>query len=312
MVGALLISYGVWEFSTVIASRYMASEAFPAVISLSDSYLERDWSVAALLPATDGDVPAFWPNFAFSLIAYLYLVGFGTVLVFSVFIFLMMLGVAIQKLSEKTQGVQLIPDLRQPVGRRRADPRCGFEIFERTFVYARNLLLLSFVALFLVNLQNMYLRAPEEHILAYALPNLSAQSGLIRQLLAGGDMRAAVSNLNGALAYAVAGLLFAAVVFGLSLTLRIAARKAHGRLLAHLEDMDQPVPEAMSPMTRDDGIERLDTMTFNVGGGLGPVPILIGFVLAILSFVFPKIGVVIAMIALAIVLISAFAGQSRR
>lgn len=312
IAGAFLIGYGAWEFHTVIASRYIANEPFPDVIALTDAYFERDWSVAALLPSSDGDVPSFWPNFTFSLVAYTYLVGFGTMLVFSVFIFLMMLGVVMQKLSEESTGVRLIPDLRKPAGRRKSDPRCGFEMFENVFIHARNLLLLSFVALFLVNLQNMYLRAPETHILDYALPDLSLEIGLATQFFANGDLRAAVSNLNGALAYGVAGLLFAAVVFGMSMTLRIGARQAHARLLTELEDEDRPLPEGLAPLTRDEAIEHMDAMRFHVGGGLGPVPILIGFLLAITSFVFPKIGVIVTLIALTIVLFSAFGGRARR
>ena len=163
---------------------------------------KRDWSVAALLPAADG------------------------ALVLSVFLYFLSLAAAIYRISARSTGLMIVPDLRNPLGRRAFDPRRGFEVFRRLFRHSMIVALLSFVALFLENVQNTYIRLTDAHLLDYVMPDLIFPNGVLQELVAGGG-RATFANLDGALSVAIGGLLFAMIVFGLAITLRLGAWQAH-------------------------------------------------------------------------------------
>lgn len=307
----LFSAYAAWEFSVVIGNHYYSGDPFPDGVRIDDPFLERDWSIAALLPAASGTSPAHWPNYGFAFAAYVFLVGLGTSLVFGVFIFFLSIATAIYRMSGRAEGLRLIPDIRDPRGRRGFDPRCGFEIFVPLFRHARAILLLSFVTLFLVNLQNTYIRSASPHILEYALPSTSFANGVLAEFTDGSTLRSTISNLNGALSYGVAGLLFASIVFGLSLTLRLGAQQAHGRLLRRVEDEDTPLPPWLQDQDRAGTLERLDGMTFQIAGWMRAGPIMACFALAIVSLVFPKIGVVLAGLSFFLVAASALGGAPR-
>ena len=56
-------------------------------------------------------------------------------------------------------------------------------------------------------------------------------------------MRSTLANLNGALSTAVGGMLFAMIVFGLAITLRIGSKQAHLLMTERLEDAEEPLPD---------------------------------------------------------------------
>ena len=301
-VGLVLLvafcSYALWEFQTVIGAHFDTGQPFPSIIPMDHPFQERDWSVAALLPTIDGILPDRTANYVFALLVYVWLVGFGSTLVLTIFITFVLVAAAIYRLSSRTDGLRIVPDLRDPPGRRRYDHRCGFEVFERLFRYSMMVVLLSFVALYLVNLQNTYIRQPDAHILDYLVPDTSFPNGVMAGLVGGGGVRSALANLNGALSTAVGGLLFAMIVFGLAITLRIGARQAHLLMTERIEDEEEPLPVFLEETDRADALERLDNMRFWPVRWLGINRILVAIVLAGISLVFHKIGMIVVVLAL--------------
>lgn len=301
VTGAILIAYACWEFYSVVGHHYFAGAHFPDAISIDDPYQERDWSVAALLTPAHGLAPPIWPNFAFSAFVYLAMVGFGASLVLGVFICFLAVTATAYGMSGSTERLRLTPDLREPVSRRALDPRCGFELFQQLIQLALLAVALSFCALYLIHLQNLYLRAPDSHILDYLLPADASGQGLAVMTL-GGSLREAISNLNSAIAYLTATVLFAGVLFGLALTLRISARQGRAIMLARLEDPEQPLPEWLAEYERTDLLDRLDEMRLWPAKWPRLNHILAALALAATAFVFVRIGFLIMAAVIAFVL----------
>ena len=131
----ILLGYALWEFQTVIGTHFASGEPFPDIIPIDHPIQERDWSVAALLPTADrpphmadGTMYSRWRRIS----------GWWgwQQLVLTVFISFLAVAGAIYRLSTRIEGLRIVPDLRDPPGRRRFDERCGFEVFERLFGYS--------------------------------------------------------------------------------------------------------------------------------------------------------------------------------
>ena len=302
----VLFLYAAWEFHTVIGQHFVSGASFPDRIPLTHGLHERDWSVAALLPAATAPEPSRWTVYAFSLCAYLWLVGFGTTLVLTIFISFVAFAAAIYRLSTGSNALRIIPDLRDPQGRRTFDPRCGFEIFEPLFRHSMIVVLLSFVALFLVTVQNTYLRLPDAHILDYILPNPAFPDGPVAEFVGGGSDRSPLANLNGALSAAIGGMLFAMIVFGLAITLRNGARQARDLMLTKMEDQEEPMPVWLEESDRNEALARLDAMRFWPVRWLGLNKILATICLAAVSLLFHKIGIVVAILSMIYVISVSF------
>lgn len=302
ILGGLFIVYAAWEFFAVVGQLYLDGGVFPSVVPQNHPFLERDWSVAALLPTADGDGPAFWVNFGFTAVVYLLLTGLGSASVFAVFVCFLAVAAATYRMSAAGASLRLAPDLRDPAGRRAFDPRCGFEEFEGLVKLALLAVLLAFSVLFLIHLQNLYLRAPDAHILDYVLPDLAAEQGLLGEFAGAGSLRQALSNLNSAIAYVTATVLFAGVVFGLSLTLRVGARHARALALERIEDEHQPLPDWLADVGRAGALERLDEMRLWPAKWPRLNHILLAVALAGVAFVFHRVGcaMIVAVLAFAL------------
>lgn len=308
-IAVVSISYAVWEFHTIVGQHYTNGLAFPESVRVDDPFQERDWSVAALLPGGIGVIdPA--ANYVFALAVYIYLVGFGTAVVLGVFISFLAVSAAIYRLSVRARDVRIVPDLRSPVGRRKFDPRCGFEIFEPLFSQSLIVVLLSFISLFLVNLQNTYIRGPAPDIVAYVTPDLAMPGGALAELA--GDGGSAFANLSGAVSTALTGTAFAIIVFGMAITLRIGARQAHAHLVARIEDVEEPLPAWLEDTGRETALERLDEMRFWPMRWLGLNHILVAITLAAVSLALHRVGVAVAALGLVYVAVSTFGGGRAR
>ncbi len=308
----IFVIYSVWEFQTIVGTHFDSGVPFPELIPLDHPMQERDWSVAALLPTAASSPPLRSANYGFALVAYVWLVGFGSALVLSIFISFLAGAGAVYRLSARNEGLRIVPDLRNPQGRRAFDNRCGFEVFERLFRHSMVVVLLCFVALFLVNLQNTYIRQPDAHILDYLLPDFSFPNGFLEEFVGGQGGRSTLTNLNGALSTAVGGMLFAIIVFGLAITLRIGARQAHALMLERIEDTEEPLPVFLEETSRDDALERLDDMRFWPVRWLGLNRILAAITLAAISLIFHKVGLFVVVIALIYIFSVSFADSGSR
>jgi hypothetical protein len=221
-------------------------------------------------------------------------VGGGTALVLSVFVLLLTVTTFTYGLSGK-QGLRFIPDLRGRSSGELPDPRCGFQLFEGTFHKALLVVLLAFVGLFLVHLQNLYMRSPAENLLRFVAP-ANAEGGLGASLEAFfGTLvtEDGIANLSSAIAFGLATCLFSSVVLLLSLSLRQGARRARELLLERVSDDEEPLPEWLADLGREQSLQRLDEMRFWPVRWPRVNQILLAMAVAFVSMLFYRVGVLL-------------------
>lgn len=142
------------------------SDGYP----LATANIERDWMVASFLssPQQDDVNPNF--NSAFSLTAYVIYVGIGIGSLISFGLVVVGVGATFMRGVAQNYGLQIIPSLSS------GDKRCGFEVMQKFFTYAYAVALIGCVLCYLMGIQNIYLRSPDESIFAFLVPDLEAFS----------------------------------------------------------------------------------------------------------------------------------------
>lgn len=293
------IGYTLWEFYHVVGRHYLAG-AFPTGVGLADAYQERDWSVAALLGTPEAARIDKAANGLFALLVYFVYVGLASGFTYSVYIYLLGVASFVYALAHRGEGLRLIPDLR---GADAAyDRRAGLQLFEPLVQNALFVTLLTFLLLFLIHLQNVYLRVPHSTIFAFAFPELGGGEGLLAKLeaLAGAvTARAGLANLNSALAYGFGSFLFVIVLVILSVTLRLAAQKSRHWLEEHLADEGSALPAWLAPLGREKCLARLAAMSLWPARWPRVNQLAIASVIAALCLVFYKVGLVLVIVGLA-------------
>lgn len=135
---------------------------------LSQPDLERDWMVASFLSSPGADPVDAGANRIFSLIAYLIYVGIGIGSLLSFGLVIIGLGATFMRGIAQNYGLFVIPDLASD------DKRCGFEVVRRFFTFAIVAALIGCVMIYLMGVQNIYLRSPAESIFAFLTPDMAA------------------------------------------------------------------------------------------------------------------------------------------
>jgi serine/threonine protein kinase len=294
------IGYSLWEYYYVVGQHYVRGE-FPAAVRLADAYQERDWSVAALLGTSESQGISRTANGLFSLVVYVLYAGLPSGFVFSIYIYLVGIAVFVYSLAHREQGLHLVPDLR---GSETAyDRRAGLQVFEPLVQNALFVTLLSFLLLFLIHLQNVYLRVPVSSIFDFAFPNLGGAGwiGALESIAGALTARAGLANLNSALAYGFGSFLFVMVLAILAVTLRLAAQQSRTRLAELLGDDDAKLPEWLAPLGRERCLARLDTMSMWPARWPRINQLAAATVVAALCLVFYKLGLIVVIAGLAIV-----------
>jgi hypothetical protein len=272
-------------------------------VRLADAYQERDWAVAALLGAPDSAHIDPTANALFALFVYAFYVGVAAGFVYSVYVYLLGAAAFFYGLAHRGDGLRILPDLRG--ADISYDRRAGLQIFEPLLQNALFVTLLSFLLLFLIHLQNVYLRVPAPTIFAFAVPDLGGGRGgwlgFLEALAGAVTARGGLANLDSALAYGFGSFLFLIVLGILAITLRLAAQKSRARMAEHLADETQPLPSWLQPVGRAKCQARLDAMSLWPARWPRLNQLVIATMVAALSLVFYKIGLILALIGLAIV-----------
>jgi len=309
---AICVGYALWEFQAVVGRHYDTGLPFPE-IALDDPYQERDWSVAALLPAADGSPPERSANYFFGLVAYVLLVGLGSAIVFSTFVSLLAVAAFAYGLSGRRGQLALVPDLRLPNRRDSFDSRCGFQAFEGLFKKALLVVLLGFLGLYFVHLQNLYMRSPAPDLMTFLLPDLAGH-GLVSAFAMGDspDSPQALANLSSAIAYGFGTLLFASVVIVLSMTLRLSGRQAHDRMVERIDNEEKPLPEWVDDVPRETLQDRLDTMRFWPVRWPRVNQLIVAIALAFGCFILFRVGFLLILAGLLFAISRMFEREERR
>jgi hypothetical protein len=294
------IGYTLWEFYHVIGRHYLAG-AFPPEVGLAHAYHERDWSVASLLGTPEAQRIDKTANALFALFVYFVYVGLASGFTYSVYIYLLGVATFVYALAHRGEGVRLVPDLRGPDAG--YDRRAGLQLFEPLIQNALFVTLLTFLLLFLIHLQNVYLRAPDRSILAFAVPELGGAGwlGTLESLAGAVTARAGLANLNSALAYGFGSFLFVIVLVILSVTLRLAAQRSRRWMHDHVADEANALPAWLAPLGREKALARLGAMSLWPARWPRVNQLAIASVIAGLCLVFYKVGLVLVIAGLAMV-----------
>jgi len=295
------IGYSMWEFYHVVGRHYLAG-AFPPDVSFADAYQERDWSVAALLGTPEAERISRTANGIFALLVYFIYVGLTSGFVYSVYVYLLGVASFVYALAYRGDGLRIVPDLRGPDAG--FDRRAGLQLFEPLLQNALIVTLLSFLLLFLIHLQNVYLRVPAPSIFAFALPDLGGGTGgllgFVEALAGAVTAKGGLANLNSALAYGFGSFLFLIVLAMLAMTLRLAAQKSRARMAEILGDESRPLPAWLETIGREKCLARLETMSLWPARWPRLNQLALASVVAALSLVFYKLGLILVLIGLAI------------
>lgn len=174
-VTTLMLALAYLDYAQVAGSFYgdaaemekfdrLDDEGYP----LSQPDLERDWMVASFLSSSDPDPVNANANRAFSLVAYLIYVGIGIGSLLSFGLVIMGLGATFMRGIAQNYGLLIIPSLNSD------NRRCGFEVVQRFFTFAIVAALIGCIMIYLMGIQNIYLRSPHESIFAFLAPDMAA------------------------------------------------------------------------------------------------------------------------------------------
>jgi hypothetical protein len=295
------ICYSLWEYYDIVGRHYLAGR-FPTGLHLKDAYQERDWSVASLLGTPDANRISRTANALFALFVYLVYSGLAAGFGFSIFIYLLGVSSFVYALAQRGDGIRMVPDLR---GTDAAyDRRAGLQLFEPLIQNALFVALLCFLMLFLIHLQNIYLRAPQPDIIAFAFPAGSGQGGAVQWLeaLAGTiTSRVGLENLNSAMAYGFGSFLFIVVLVVLAMTLRAAAQKSRAFMAEYIADENASLPSWLQQAGREKCRARLAAMSMWPARWPRVNQLALAAVLAGLCLVFYKVGLILVVVALLLV-----------
>ena len=136
--------------------------------ALEAANIERDWMVASFLTSPQTDVVNVTRNNAFALANYIIYVGMGIGSLLSFGLVMIGLGAAFMRGVAQNYGLQIIPSLSSK------EPGCGFDVVERFFGYAFAVALIGCAMIYLMGIQNLYLRSPDPSIFAFLTPDFSA------------------------------------------------------------------------------------------------------------------------------------------
>ncbi len=140
------------------------SQGYP----LETPNIERDWMVASFLSSAQPDDVNRNFNNAFSLTTYVIYVGLGIGSLISFGLVMIGVGATFMRGVAQNYGLQIIPNLRSD------DRRCGYEVMQKFFTYAYAIALIGCALCYLMGVQNIYLRSPDESIFAFLAPDLQA------------------------------------------------------------------------------------------------------------------------------------------
>jgi len=188
----LCVSFALFDFYSVAAKHLLTLSPYegPLSCNVEDSQQERDWSIAAALPNGLGHIGRI-ENFAFSLIVYILIPGLSFGLAFAYFILFSVYYYAFNHTELSTKGISIVPNLNAQ------DPRCGFEILQPLFERTLFVVILSFVGLSMMSLQNIYLRTCYPDFFSFMLSN-GFQAG---QELYANDKTVSISKLARSLGF---------------------------------------------------------------------------------------------------------------
>ena len=139
-----------------------------AGFALETPTIERDWMVASFLTSPKQDPVNVGANNAFSLSAYILYVGIGIGSLFSFGLVMIGVGAAFMRGIARHYGLQIIPDLKS------SNARLGFQVMQRFFAYAFATAFVGCVMIYLMSIQNMYLRSPDASIFSFLAPDFRA------------------------------------------------------------------------------------------------------------------------------------------
>ena len=308
-VGA--VGYSLWEYYYVVGQHYLRG-GFPPDVTLADAYQERDWSVAALLGTPEAERISKTANALFALIVYVLYAGLTSGFVFSIYVYLVGIVVFVYTLAYREQGLRLIPDLSG--GETAYDRRAGLQVFEPLVQNALFVTLLSFLMLFLIHLQNVYLRVAVPSVFDFAFPSLGDSGkgwvGFLESLAGAVTARAGLANLNSALAYGFGSFLFLIVLAMLAATLRLAAQRSRQRLYDALADENAALPAWLAPLGREKCVARLESMSMWPARWPRINQLALASVVAGVCLVFYKLGLVVVALGLAMVCYRLFAAKA--
>lgn len=130
--------------------------------------IERDWMVAAFLSTSQADTVDVGHNKIFALVAYFVYVGIGIGSLFSFGLVMIGVGAGFMRGVAQNYGINIVPSLSSE------DRRCGFGALQRFFGYAFAISLIGCVMIYLMGVQNIYLRSSEPTILSFLTPDFGA------------------------------------------------------------------------------------------------------------------------------------------
>lgn len=268
---------------------------------LETANIERDWMVASFLTSTQADSVNSSLNNIFGFLSYFLYVGIGIGSLLSFGFVMIGVGAAFLHGVAQNYGLQIIPSLSSH------DSRCGFEVLQRFFACAYAVAFIGCVMIYLMGIQNIYLRNPDPHIFALLSPDFSALAGpagfleKIDQTIGFLFSDSVAKGTRNAYAWIFGFFIFAIFIGGFLFLLRHGA--IHGRACV-IEEYRSKGTNRLTQLTSDDPeIVRARLARMRVWPLARPtLAASLGFMgLLIASFVFYKLGVLI-LLALGLVI----------
>lgn len=260
---------------------------------LEAANIERDWMVGAFLSTAQPDTVSVTHNNAFALTAYLIYVGIGIGSLFSFGLVMIGVGAAFIRGVAQNYGLQFIPSLVSD------DRRCGFEALQRFFGYAFALSLIGCVMIYLMGVQNIYLRSPAPDIFSFLAPDFGA-------LNASSNWRDAIDARIGFLfsdnvakgtrnvyGWLFGFFIFAVFIGGFMVFLRQGATNGRLQLLSRIEKNGYPSISTLTDKNEDLARAQLASMRVWPLDRMSVRDSLIVIFFLVVSFIFYKLGLLI-------------------
>lgn len=152
LIAAIAGAFVVSDFVNAVAIPLFNPEVAFSGINLNDAKVDFDWSIAAHLGGVDVDI---WMNFAFGLAVYvLFALGISAFAFYSITYFL---GFALFMGGSPMHrhDLYVVPHIQ------RGDSRRGFELFGDYFFNMFCAIMAILIGLYLLHVQNVYLRTPD-------------------------------------------------------------------------------------------------------------------------------------------------------
>ena len=313
LAGLLATLFAVTDFERFTGQFYV-SPSLLAEARLGDTDFEADWSIAAPICLFTAEASAACREIAgkiemngiFAGVVYIYLPFAGGIVAVT---FMTAFGLFVRFIFAAdlhAANIRVVPDLSSN------DPRRGFEVLERFFIFSVIACFVVFAMGYLLTLQNVYLRSESPNIFAFVLPLLPSLDPAVLWRDFAATMRLILANGSVIVVTSFGVLFLGVVLLSAAAVLGQAARCGRDRILAALREpeLSEDFELYLGDMTPAVAERRLaETVAWPRHWPMVNVA-LIWLVLATISLLFVVIGFYVVAAGLAFAMRHAFAQRA--